>query len=73
MATSAGEISLWDAFDHHGVSDIDYVAHDDSVLGLAWSWGARTKIFASCSQDETVRVWHREREQPMWIFEGHTR
>ena len=51
---------------------MEYVAHGDSVLGMAWSWGARTKIFASCSQDETVRVWHSEREQPLWVLEGHT-
>ena len=29
MATSTGEISLWDAFNHSGVSDVDYVPHED--------------------------------------------
>ena len=46
-----------------------YIAHTDAVLGCAYNRNARR--IASCSHDQTVRIWARQTGVCLHICEGH--
>ena len=49
-----------------------FVSHLGGVYKVARSpSGSPSGVFASCSVDCTVKVWHIEQEQPLFTCEGH--
>jgi WD40 repeat protein len=64
------KVKMWDAGSHESVKV--FAGHNNSVRALAWmpsSIGSTDGELWSAGDDNTVRVWHREKEEEIVVLE----